>query len=105
MMVCPGCGVAHAEPQADTPLAQLNTLSADSAGWLAQAGLHVVADLSAVGAVEAYRRVEALGFKPSLNLLYALEGVLHNEHWLQSKRRHQAQLLAALQAARERAAA
>lgn len=101
MMACPGCGVAHDEPQAVTPLAQLNNLDTVSADWLAQAGLHVMADLAATGAVEAYRRVEALGLKPSLNLLYALEGALHNEHWLETKRRRKLELVSALQAARE----
>lgn len=104
-MTCPGCGVAHLPLQADTPLLQLNNLGSVSAGWLAQAGIHVMADLSAIGAVQAYRRVEALGCKPSLNLLYALEGALHNEHWLETKRRHKLPLLAALHAAGEQATA
>lgn len=103
MNTCPGCGVAHADMHPQMPLAQLPNLGTVSAEWLAQAGLHTLADLAGIGAVEAYRRVQALGFKPSLNLLYALEGALHDEHWLQTKRHRKLDLLARLQAAKEHA--
>jgi DNA transformation protein len=38
-------------------------------------------DLKAVGALAAYVRVKRAGFKPSLNLLYALEGAILDCHW------------------------
>ena len=101
MNVCPGCGVAHAGAHPEMPLAQLPNLGAASAAWLAQVGLYTLADLADIGAVGAYRRVEASGVKPSLNLLYALEGALHEEHWLQTKRDRKPDLLARLQAAKE----
>lgn len=104
MMTCPGCGVAHVELHADMPLVQLHNLGAVSTGWLEQAGIHTVAELAALGAVVAYLRVEAMGVKPSLNLLYALEGAIHGEHWLQAKRHRKTELLAALHGAREQAA-
>lgn len=103
MTACPGCGVAHTSAHPEMPLAQLPNLGTVSADWLAQAGIYTVADLWATGAVEAYRRVERAGFKPSLNLLYALEGAMHDEHWLQTKRHRKLELLARLQAAKEHA--
>ncbi|HEU4709735.1 MAG TPA: TfoX/Sxy family protein [Methylophilaceae bacterium] len=74
-----------------------------SAGWLSAVSLHTFSDLLGLGAVEAFRRVEQAGFKPSLNLLYALEGALHNEHWLETKRHRKQELLARLQVAKEHA--
>jgi DNA transformation protein len=103
MAACPGCGVAHTGAHPEMPLAQLPNLGQVSAEWLALAGILTVADLSAMGAVEAYRRVEQAGFKPSLNLLYALEGALHDEHWLETKRHRKLDLLARLHAAKEQA--
>jgi DNA transformation protein len=102
MTTCPGCGVAHTGVHPEMPLAQLPNLGQASAEWLAQSGIQTVADLSAVGAVEAYRRVKQAGFMPSLNLLYALEGALHDEHWLETKRHRKLDLLARLHAADER---
>ena len=101
MSVCPGCGVAHNGSHPEMPLVQLPNLGASSAGWLAAAGLHTFSHLLDLGAIEAYRRVEQAGFKPSLNLLYALEGALHNEHWLETKRHRKQELLARLQTAKE----
>lgn len=102
MTTCPGCGIAHTGVHPEMPLAQLPNLGQASAGWLVHAGIQTVADLSAVGAVEAYRRVKQAGFMPSLNLLYALEGALHDEHWLETKRHRKLDLLARLHAADER---
>lgn len=104
MSVCPGCGVAHGGSHPEMPLVELPNLGAASAGWPSAVGLHTFSDLLEVGAVEAYRRVEQAGFKPSLNLLYALESALHNEHWLETKRHRKQELLAMLQAAKEQTA-
>jgi len=38
-------------------------------------------DLDAIGAVEAFMRVKRAGFKPTLNLLYSIEGALRDCHW------------------------
>ena len=104
MMACPGCGAVHAQPHADMSLAELPHLGADSVTWLKTAGITLVADLVELGAVGAYRRVEALGHEPSLNLLYALEAAISGEHWLEVKRLHKDSLLTALADAREQAA-
>ena len=60
---------------------KLRNIGPKSAAWLRQVGLRSRADLEAVGTVEAFMRVKRAGFKPSLNLLYALEGALRDCHW------------------------
>jgi hypothetical protein len=60
---------------------KLRNIGPKSAAWLRQVGLRTEADIVAVGAVEAYMRVRRAGFKPTLNLLYALEGALCDCHW------------------------
>jgi len=60
---------------------KLRNIGPKSAAWLRQVGLRTEADIVAVGPVEAYMRVRRAGFKPTLNLLYALEGALRDCHW------------------------
>ena len=61
--------------------AKLRNIGPKSAAWLRQVGLRSREDLESVGAVDAFMRVKRAGFKPSLNLLYALEGALLDCHW------------------------
>ncbi len=100
-MGCPACGLEHGLPEADTPLADVPNLGKVSAGWLQQVGLSTFADLQAMGSVRAWLLIEALGIKPSLNLLYAMEGALHGSHWLEIKRQRKTELLTQLEASRE----
>ncbi|NLB59388.1 MAG: TfoX/Sxy family protein [Gammaproteobacteria bacterium] len=60
---------------------KMRNIGPKSAAWLRQVGLHTRADLEAAGPVDAYMRVRRAGFRPSLNLLYALEGALNDCHW------------------------
>ena len=60
---------------------KLRNIGPKSAAWLRQVGLRTEADLVAIGPVEAYMRVRRAGFKPTLNLLYSLEGALTDRHW------------------------
>ena len=60
---------------------KLRNIGPKSAAWLRQVGLRTREDLVGVGAVDAFMRVKRAGFKPSLNLLYALEGALLECHW------------------------
>ena len=60
---------------------KLRNIGPKSAAWLRQVGLRTEADLVAIGPVEAYMRVRRAGFKPTMNLLYALEGALRDCHW------------------------
>lgn len=63
-------------------LARLKNIGKTSAQWLHEAGIHSLADLEDVGAVEAWRRVKALyPNRVSLLILYALQGALLNLHW------------------------
>lgn len=63
------------------PIIEMVGIGPKSADWLRRAGIHNRQDLEALGPVEAYRRVRALGVRPSLNLLWALQGALLNLHW------------------------
>ncbi|KTF29599.1 transcriptional regulator, partial [Xanthomonas vesicatoria] len=60
---------------------RLRNIGPKSAAWLRQVGLRTQQDLQAVGAVGAFVKVRRAGFKPSLNLLYSLEGALTDCHW------------------------
>ena len=60
---------------------KLRNIGPKSAAWLRQVGLRTEADIVAIGPVEAYMRVRRAGFRPTLNLLYALEGALCGCHW------------------------
>ena len=61
--------------------AGLRNIGPKSAAWLRQVGLRSAQDLIAAGSVQAFLKVKRAGFKPSLNLLYALEGALLDCHW------------------------
>ena len=99
-MGCPACGLEHGLPPAETPLAEISGLGEVGARWLAQTGLHTLADLQATGAVRAYLRIEALDVEPGMNLLYALEAALHGNHWLEVKRLRKTELLMQLEVSR-----
>jgi hypothetical protein len=70
-----------------------------SAAWLRQVGIRSWDDVQAIGALEAFMRVKRAGFRPSLNLLYALEGVLVGCHWQQVSIERRSELAAQAQAA------
>ncbi len=52
-----------------------------SAAWLRQVGVRTMDDLRIHGAVGAFWKVKKAGFRPSLNLLYALAGAVKGCHW------------------------
>jgi TfoX/Sxy family transcriptional regulator of competence genes len=78
---------------------KLRNIGPKSAAWLRQVGLRTQEDLVAVGSVEAFVRVKRAGFRPSLNLLYALEGALLDCHWQQLPEARRSELLQAYDAA------
>ncbi|TXH73805.1 MAG: transcriptional regulator [Lysobacteraceae bacterium] len=82
----------------NTPL-KLRNIGPKSAAWLRQVGLRTESDLRATGALEAFIRVKRAGFKPSLNLLYALEGALCDCHWQDIPAERRNELLIAADAA------
>ena len=71
----------------------MRNIGPKSAAWLRQVGLRSAEDLVAAGSVGAFLKVRRAGFKPSLNLLYALEGALLDCHWhdVPDERRRQLQ--------------
>ncbi|KQZ59532.1 MULTISPECIES: TfoX/Sxy family protein [unclassified Lysobacter] len=79
--------------------AKLRNIGPKSAAWLRQVGLRSYEDIAAVGTVEAFMRVKRAGFKPTLNLLYAIEGALLNCHWQEVPDTRRNELIAAAEAA------
>jgi TfoX/Sxy family transcriptional regulator of competence genes len=78
---------------------KLRNIGPKSAAWLRQVGLRTREDLAAVGTVEAFMRVKRAGFKPTLNLLYAIEGALQDCHWQEVPDTRRSELIAATEAA------
>jgi hypothetical protein len=78
---------------------KMRNIGPKSAAWLRQVGLRTREDLAAAGTVEAFMRVKRAGFKPSLNLLYALEGALLDCHWQEVPDARRIELVAAAEAA------
>ncbi|HVJ39028.1 MAG TPA: TfoX/Sxy family protein [Stenotrophomonas sp.] len=78
---------------------QLRNIGPKSAAWLRQVGLRSEEDLRAAGAVGAFLKVRRAGFKPSLNLLYSLEGALVGSHWQDIPEARRLQLLQELEQA------
>lgn len=78
---------------------KLKNVGPKSAAWLRQVGVRTQGDLEALGAVAAFIKVKRAGFKPSLNLLYALEGALLACHWQQVPEARRIELLAAAEEA------
>jgi DNA transformation protein len=72
---------------------RLKNVGPKSAAWLRQVGVRTQEDLQALGAVAAFIKVKRAGFKPSLNLLYALEGALLGCHWQQVPEERRGELL------------
>ena len=63
------------------PPLKMRNIGPKSAAWLRQVGLRTPEDLVEAGPLEAFMRIKRAGFKPSLNLLYSLEGALRDCHW------------------------
>ena len=63
---------------------------------LASVGIESKEKLRELVAVAAYVIVQRAGFKPSLNLLWAIEGALSNRHWQDVARDDRLDLLLAL---------
>ena len=78
---------------------KLRNIGPKSAAWLHQVGLRSREELVATGPVEAFMRVKRAGFRPTLNLLYALEGALQECHWQDVPLARRSELVAAAEAA------
>ncbi len=78
---------------------KMRNIGPKSAAWLRQVGLRSLEDIAAAGTVDAFMKVRRAGFKPSLNLLYALEGAVQDCHWQEIPEARRTELVQAAEAA------
>jgi DNA transformation protein len=78
---------------------KMRNIGPKSMAWLRQTGVHSLEDLKATGALAAYVRIKRAGFKPSLNLLYAMEGAILDCHWQDLPEGRRSELVIAADAA------
>ena len=78
---------------------KMRNIGPKSAAWLRQVGLRSLDEIAAVGVVETFMKVRRAGFKPSLNLLYALEGAVLDCHWQEVPDARRIELVSAAEAA------
>lgn len=78
---------------------KLRNIGPKSAAWLRQVGLRTHEDVASIGTVEAFMRVKRAGFKPTLNLLYSIEGALLGCHWQEIPDARRLELVAQAEAA------
>jgi len=74
---------------------KLRNIGPKSMAWLRQTGIRSLAELKDAGALPTFVRIKRAGFKPSLNLLYALEGAILDCHWQEIPDARRAELIAA----------
>ncbi|PHX43143.1 MULTISPECIES: TfoX/Sxy family protein [Pseudomonas] len=72
----------------DDELLGMKNLGRTSVQWLHAAGIHTIADLRRLGAIQAYRAVQVRGFRASKALLYSLEGALSDRPWAELPQAH-----------------
>ncbi|MDI1238626.1 MAG: TfoX/Sxy family protein [Polaromonas sp.] len=78
-------------------LLNLRNLGPASERMLDRAGITTEIQLLQIGSVKAYRAVQATGQKPSLNLLWAIEGALTDQSWQAISQQDRLSLLLALE--------
>ncbi len=80
-------------------LPKLRNIGPKSAAQLRQVGVRTLDDLRVSGSLDAFIKLKRAGFKPSLNLLYALEGALLDCHWQSLPEERRNELILAADAA------
>lgn len=80
------------------PVEKIRNIGPKSMAWLRQTGVRSLADLQSVGSLAAFVRIKRAGFRPSLNLLYALEGAILGCHWQEIPDARRAELVQAAEA-------
>jgi DNA transformation protein len=85
-----------AAPSRINEVEQMPGLGPKSRAMLRSAGISSLAQLREIGSVAAYVLVKRAECKPSLNLLWGVEGAISGEHWRDVARNHRASLLLAL---------
>lgn len=77
---------------------KIRNVGPKSAAWLRQVGIRSLDELREAGVIEAFLKVRRAGFRPSLNLIYAMEGALCDCHWQDVPEERRAELLAEVEA-------
>lgn len=77
---------------------KIRNIGPKSMAWLRQTGIRTQADLEAAGSLAAYVRIKRAGFKPSLNMLYAMEGAILGCHWQEIPAERRSELILAAEA-------
>ena len=75
---------------------KIRNVGPKSAAWLRQVGVRTIEDLTRVGPVEVFLKVKRAGFRPSLNLLYAMAGAIDDCHWTDLTEERKAALMSDL---------
>lgn len=83
----------------------IRNIGPKSTAWLRQVGVRSMEDLQKIGVLETFLRVKRAGFRPSLNLLWSMEGAMRDCHWTDVPEERRAELSRALDAAEDVAAA
>lgn len=78
---------------------KIRNVGPKSAAWLRQVGVRTIEDLRRVGPIETFMKVKRAGFRPSLNLLYAMQGALDDCHWADLSEEVKASLVQAAESA------
>lgn len=73
---------------------KIRNVGPKSAAWLRQVGVRSIDDLRREGPVDTFLKVKRAGFRPSLNLLYSMEGALVDCHWTDLTDERKQQLVA-----------
>lgn len=84
-----------------TTAPKIRNVGPKSAAWLRQVGVRTEAEVKELGAMEVFMKVKKAGFKPSLNLLYALEGAVQDCHWTALSTERKGELVLAVNALEE----
>jgi len=77
---------------------KIKNIGPKSMAWLRQTGIRSLDDLKTTGSLSAYVRIKRAGFKPSLNLLYAMEGAILGCHWQDLPEARRSELILAAEA-------
>jgi DNA transformation protein len=86
------CSDSNNQPAASTSWG-LPGLGPKSEAMLQAAGIRSVGRLKQLGAARAFVQVQVAGYRPSLNLLWALDGALTAQPWRQVARLERTRLL------------
>lgn len=78
---------------------KLPNIGPKSAAWLRQVGIRSREQLVEAGTIATFIKVKRAGFRPGLNLLYALEGAILECHWRDVPEARRAELIEQAEAA------